>query len=164
MDVKKQMEVGRKTKAGMALTAQSYEAFKTIVENENNISDFFVDLEQQVATKLQAGKDIKAVVDEVARQLKKQQETARGYLTRYMEEEGIKKIEGERSKSITLQEEKVIEGVYAIRQIKVGAKYIDLKDLSVEDLVKMLEEKGIKTRERTEKRTAVTKASIRVQK
>ena len=64
----------------------------------------------------------------------------------------------------SVKQESTPKGVLNTKQIKVKNKYVDLKTLSYDDLVEMLENLGVKTRVQTQEVTTTKDAGIRVQK
>jgi thioredoxin reductase len=76
----------------------------------------------------------------------------------------ITKLDGENIKSITLQNAKTTKGVLSTKQIKVKNKYVNIDELSKDDLIEMLEAQGVKTRIVTSETETTKNASIRVQK
>lgn len=107
---------------------------------------------------------MKAVIDATARPLKDANVQMRKHLTKYMIDNDLLKIEGKEIKSITLQKKKTTTEAVGYRQIMVGRTYKDLNELSKDDLIKMLEEKGVKTRLDARNETTTKDASVRVQK
>ena len=134
------------------------------IEKADNIADAIGELEKTIAQKLQIGKDIKAVVESVARPLKSAEAQTRLFLTQYMVANNITKLDGENIKSITLQNAKTTKGVLSTKQIKVKNKYVNIDELSKDDLIEMLEAQGVKTRIVTSETETTKNASIRVQK
>ncbi len=110
------------------------------------------------------GKDIKRIVDTVARPLKKAETDIRGFLTQYMVDKNIERFDGEETKSITLQKAKTTKGILSTKQIMVKRKYVNIDELSKDDLIEMLEAQGVKTRLQTKEVETTKDASIRVQK
>jgi len=158
------MEISKNSKVGALVFAESYEDFKKEIKTTGIVADMFGKVEKEIAQKLQAGKDVKAVVDGVTRQLKKADTQMRGFLAQYMIENNVIRFDGKNTKSITLQKPKVTKDVISTKQIKVKNKYVNIDDLTKDYLIEMLEEKGVKTRVQTKEVEAIKNASIRVQK
>lgn len=159
----KKMAIGEKTKLGLLINVNKYEDFVKIIEEEENIADMIISANREIAIRLQFGIDAKNIIDTVAKPMKKAILNIRENVTRYMSEEGLAKLEGG-AKNITFQARKETRGVQAHSQIKIGARYVDLKDVSKEDLVEELEKLGVKTRIRNEDVVAVKKEGIIVPK
>lgn len=162
--VKELMVIGATTRIGLLIKAEKYKDFVALIDEEKNIADFIIDANKKIAIKLQIGIDAKNIIDTVAKPMKKAVEKIRSHLTQYMLENDFERLDGDVSKSITFQAEKVTKGILSTKQIKVGAKYVDLKTLSMDDLVEMLEAKGVKTRLKSEEKTTTKPASVIVSK
>lgn len=160
----KLMDIPKQSKVGAIVNVANYDDFCAMIEAQENVADVFGEVEKTIAQKLEVGKDIKRVVDTVARPLKKAEEDLRGYLTQYMVDNNIERFDGETTKSITLQKAKTTKGVLSKKQIMVKRKYVNIDDLSKDDLIEMLEAQGVKTRVHTEEVETTKDASIRVQK
>jgi hypothetical protein len=162
--VKAEMQIFKTSEVGKFVNVESYEDFCAIIKVQENVADFFAEAEKIIAQKLQVGIDAKSIIDSRAREIKKNSENLRTWITKYMESEGIEKFEGKEIKSITFQSAKEQRGEIAVKQIKIGAKFVKLDDISRESLIEMLEEKGVKFRTVTEKVVKKTTSSVRVQK
>lgn len=162
--VKAEMQIFKTSEIGKLVNVESYEDFCTIIKVQDNVADFFAEAEKLITQKLQVGIDAKTIIDSRAREIKKSGENLRAYITKYMEVEAIEKFEGKEIKSITFQSAKEQKGEIAIKQIKIGAKFVKLDDISRESLIEMLEQKGVKFRTVTETVTKKTPSSVRVQK
>jgi len=161
--VKELMVIAPASKVGKLIKATEYEDFKEIIEKEENIADVIIDANKLISQKLQVGIDAKNIIDTVSKPMKDAMTTFRTHLIKYAEEKKIDKLEG-KTKNITFQAEKTSKGVIAVPQIKIGAKYIDIKELSKDDVITELKRLGAKTRIRNEDVTAITKASLRMPK
>ncbi len=75
------MEIAKQSKVGAYVGIENYDDFKAMIEATDNIADMFGEVEKTIAQKLEAGKDIKRVVDTFARPLKDADTRLRGYLT-----------------------------------------------------------------------------------
>lgn len=158
------MDIPKQSKVGAIVNIANYEDFKAMMEAQDNIADIIGEVEKTIAQKLEVGKDIKKVVDAVARPLKKAEADLRAYLTQYMVDENIERFDGEVTKSITLQKAKTTKGVLSTKQIMVKRKYVNIDELSKDDLIEMLEAQGVKTRLQTKEVETTKEASVRVQK
>lgn len=158
------MEISTQSKIGKVINLQTYEDFVKVIKQEDNVADLFGEIEKTIAQKLETGKDIKRIVDAVARPLKDGEEKLRGFLTQYMLSENITRFDGKQTKSITLQNAKTTKGVISTKQIMVKRKYVNIDTLSKDDLINMLEELGVKTRIETAETETTKPASIRIQK
>lgn len=163
-DPKDVMEISKETKNGALMNAKDYDGFVALIEKSDNVADTIGEVEKEIAQKLQVGKEIKAVVESFAKPLKSAEAQIRQHLTQYMVENDFDRFDGEVTKSITLQKAKTTDGILSIKQIKIRGKYIDLDTFKYDDLVRVLEDLGVKTRVRTEEATATKDASIRIQK
>jgi uncharacterized protein Yka (UPF0111/DUF47 family) len=63
------MEISKKSNVGAIVFVETYSAFVELIEKQDNIADTISEVEKAIETKLQIGKDIKAVVDTFARPL-----------------------------------------------------------------------------------------------
>lgn len=160
---KELMAINPTSKVGKLIKAEDYKKFVALIEHEDNIADAIIDANREIAIKLQIGIEVKNIVDTLAKPMKNAVITFRKHITQYMEEKNIEKLEGD-TKNITFQKSKTTKGVLAIPQIKVGTKYVDLKDVSKEKLVEQLKSLGVKTRIRNEDTEAVKPAGITVPK
>lgn len=160
----KLMEIPTQSKIGKLVNVTKYEDFETIIKTSDNVADLFGEVEKQIAQKLETGKDIKRVVDSLARPLKDADERLRDFLTQFMLSQNISRFDGKQIKSITLQDAKTTKGVISKKQIMVKRKYVDIDTLSKDDLIEMLEQLGVKTRIDTVETETTKPASIRVQK
>jgi len=147
--------------AGQVIEAD-YDGFVAIIEASDNEADVFAKVDNTLASNIEAGKDLKRAVDLELKKFKQGEIRLREYTTQYMGEKGIKKLEGATLKSITFQEAKKVIKTVSDKQIMVKRKYVSLGDLSKDDLVKMLEEKGVKTRSIASEVTEEKSAGIRV--
>lgn len=139
-----------------------YDGFKAIIEASDNIADVFAKVDVTLAQNIELGKDAKRVIDAETKKLKNAEIRLRAFTTQYMSENAIKKLTGEKLKSITFQEQKTVKKTVSEKQIMVGRKYQSLAELSKDDLVKMLEDKGVKTRVVTSEIEEEKPAGIRV--
>lgn len=158
------MDIPKQSKVGAIVNVANYDDFCAMMEAQENIADIFGEVEKTIAQKLEVGKDIKKVVDAVARPLKKADADLRGYLTQWLLDNNIERLDGEQTKSITLQHSKTTKGILSTKQIMVKRKYVNIDDLSKDDLIEMLEAQGVKTRVQTKEVETTKEASIRVQK
>ena len=139
-----------------------FKEFNKLIEKEDSVADFFARLDNEFGQKTQAGKDIKSAVDAEMRKFKDGEENLRVLFTQYMGVNGLKKVEGKNIKSISYQEEKTVTKQTAVKQIRKGRGYVNISDLSKEDLVEMLEVKGVKTKTIVTEKQEVRGAGIRV--
>jgi len=137
------------------------QGFKELVANEN-LADFYGKVDLTIAHKIEAGRDVKSVVDLEIKKLKKAQAKLRELTIDFMANENIEKVEGTKIKSITFQEPKKVKKTITDKQIKKGRSYVSLSTLSKDDLVQMLEEKGVKTKIVTTEIEEDKDANIRV--
>jgi uncharacterized iron-regulated protein len=161
--VKDLMVINPTSKVGKLIKAEEYDDFVALLKKEDNVADAIINANRDIAIKLQIGIDAKNVIDTVAKPMKNAVANFRKHITRYMEENDLEKLEGD-TKNITFQPAKETKGVVAHPQIKVGSKYVDIKELTKEDLVEQLKNLGVKTRIRNEDKTAVKPAGITVPK
>lgn len=140
----------------------NFEEFNNIIKKEDSVADFFARLDNEFGQKIQAGKDIKNAVDIEMKKFKNGEKNLRALFTKYMEENGLKKVEGKNIKSISYQEEKITVKRTAVKQIRKGRGYVNISDLSKDDLVEMLEAKGVKTKTIVAEKQEVQGAGIRV--
>lgn len=122
------------------------EEFNKIISKEDNVADFFSRADKEFGQKIQAGKDIKTAVDIEMKKFKNGEKNLRILFARYMGENGLKKVEGKSIKSISYQEPKEGKKEVPVKQIRKGRGYVDIATLSKDDLVEMLEAKGVKTK------------------
>jgi len=160
----KVMEIATQSKIGKVINLQTYEDFVKVIKQEENVADLFGEIEKVIAQKLETGKDIKRVVDTLARPLKDAEERLRSFLTQYMLSENLTRFDGKQIKSITLQDAKTTKGVISTKQIMIKRKYVNIDTLSKDDLIEMLEQLGVKTRIDTVETETTKPASIRIQK
>ena len=139
-----------------------YEGFVELMNEFDNVVDAYVDVEDVINDEVADCREKKRELDADIKYFKTARERLRGNLLRYIQEKGVERLDGVKAKSITLQPEKVDIKTEVKRQIKVGRLYQDLDSLSKEDLVQMLESKGVKTREVVSTTKIVKPASIRV--
>lgn len=158
------MEITKQSKVGAYVNIENYDNFKAMIEATDNVADMFGEVEKTIAQKLEAGKDIKRIVDTYARPLKDADTRLRGFLTQWMLNNNVKRFDGKEIKSITLQNEKTTKGAISKKQIMVKRKYVDVDTLSKDDLIEMLEQQGVKTRIDTVETETTKPASIRIQK
>jgi len=160
----KLMDISRNSKVGAIVNVANYDDFCAMMEAQENVADIFGEVEKTIAQKLEVGKDIKRIVDTVARPLKKAETDIRGFLTQYMVDKNIERFDGEETKSITLQKAKTTKGILSTKQIMVKRKYVNIDELLKDDLIEMLEAQGVKTRVQTKEVETTKDASIRIQK
>lgn len=160
----KLMDISKNSKVGAIVNVANYKDFSALMEAQENVADIFGEVEKTIAQKLEVGKDIKRIVDTVARPLKKAEADIRGFLTKYMVDNNIDRFDGEETKSITLQKSKTTKGILSTKQIMVKRKYVNIDELSKNDLIEMLEAQGVKTRLQTKEIETTKDASIRLQK
>lgn len=139
-----------------------YDGFKSIIEASDNIADVFAKVDVTLSQNIELGRDAKRVIDIEIKKLKNAEIRLRAFTTQYMSENKIKKLTGEKIKSITLQEQKTVKKTVSEKQMMVGKKYQPLAELSKDDLVEMLEKKGVKTRVVTSEIEEEKPAGIRV--
>jgi len=140
----------------------TYDEFKELIETSDNVADAYAKFDLSLATNLELAKDVKRIMDMKIKNMKMAERKLREYMAMYMHEKGMKKIEGTKIKSITYQEPKVVKKILTIKQIKKGRVYVNVDELSKDDLVKMLEEKDVKTRVITEEVQEEKPETIRV--
>lgn len=153
--------VSKQSLAGQVIEAD-YDGFKKIIEASDSQADLFAKVDNTLASAIEAGKDIKRAVDLEMKKLKSGEVKLREFTTQYMGEKGIKKLEGSTIKSITYQDEKKVIKTVSEKQIMVGRAYKNISELSKDDLVEMLEAKGVKTRIATSEEEETKTAGIRV--
>ena len=139
-----------------------YEGFVELMNEFDNVVDAYVETEDVINDEVDGCREKKRELDADIRYFKTAVERLRGNMLRYIQEKGVERFDGMKAKSVTLQPEKVDIKTEVKRQIKVGRLYQDLDSLSKEDLVQMLESKGVKTREVVSTTKVVKPASIRV--
>ena len=139
-----------------------YEGFVELMNEFDNVVDAYVDVEDIVNDEVAGCREKKRELDADIRYFKKARERLRENLLRYIQDEGVDRLSGMKAKSVTFQPEKVKVKVEVKRQIKVGTGYKDLDSLSKDDLVEMLESKGVKTRGVALTTKTIKPASIRV--
>lgn len=163
-DPKNTLEIKKSSKVGALLHLEKYEDFEKTIEEAENKADLVGELDLLVAQKLETAKDMKRVVDTVVKPIKINFQNIRDWTAKYMSENNIQKLEGSQIKSVTVTGAKTVKGTISKKQIMVKRKYIDIDDLSKDDLVELLEENGIKTRIQTEEVETTSKPSIRINK
>lgn len=163
-DTKTTLEIKKNTRLGALLFVDSYEDFKAMINAVDNVADTIGELNVLTAQKLETAKDIKAVVEASIKPIKQNFENIRNWMAQYMVENEIEKFEGQLIKSITATKPKTQKGTIAKKQIMIKRKYIDISKLSKEELIELLEEKGVKTRTKTEEVETTTEAKIRINK
>lgn len=144
------------------LADTAYSVFCSKLKKASNIADAYVDIDNKFVEALDRLKDQKSSIDHEIKNAKEAKEMGRLFLVKYVEENGINKVEGVNVKSINYQPAKTTIETVATRQIKVGTRYQNLDDVSRETLIEMLEARGIKTREIAEKVEVTKPASVRV--
>jgi len=144
------------------LLKADYEGFVRLMNEFDNVVDAYVEAEDVVNDEMDGCREKKRELDGDIKYFKTARERLRGNLLRYIQEKGVERLDGVRAKSVTFQPEKVEVKTEVKRQIKVGRQYQDLDSLSKDDLVEMLESKGVKTRELVYEEEIVKPASIRV--
>ena len=144
------------------LLSAEYEGFVRLMNEFDNVVDAYVEAEDVVNDEVDGCREKKRELDADIKYFKTARERLRGNLLRYIQEKGVERLDGVKAKSVTFQPEKVEVKTEVKRQIKVGRQYQDLDSLSKDDLVEMLESKGVKTRELVSEEEIVKPASIRV--
>lgn len=163
-DPKNALEIKKSSKVGALLHLEKYEDFEKAIKEAENKADLVGELDLLVAQKLETAKDMKRVVGAIVKPIKINFQNIRDWTARYMSENNIQKLEGSQIKSVTVTGAKTVKGTISKKQIMVKRKYIDIDDLSKDDLVELLEENGIKTRIQTEEVETTSKPSIRINK
>jgi len=158
----KELEIQKNTVVSKLIDAIEYKDFEKQIESVDNIADALVKIDETIEAKVEEGKVIKRDVDTTLKPYKTAMQTIRANTILYMQKNNIEKIKGIKSKSITFQAEKKVIVSVAKKQIMAGGKYTDLKDISYDRLVEMLEEKGVKTRVVAEDVTTITAQNIRI--
>ena len=158
----KELEIQKNTVVSKLIDAIEYKDFEKQIESVDNIADALVKIDETIEARVEEGKVIKRDVDTTLKPYKTAMQTIRANTILYMQKNNIEKIKGIKSKSITFQAEKKVIVSVAKKQIMVGGKYTDLKDISYDRLVEMLEEKGVKTRVVAEDVTTITAQNIRI--
>ena len=141
-----------------------YDDFVLIMDKVDNVVDAYVEADELINSETAGYRSKKKEVESKIKKLKLSGEVLRDNMLKYIRDKGVKRFEGIKAKSITFQEAKEVVGIRTVRQIMVGRKYQDLDALSKEDLIAMLERKGVKTRVLSEEVKVVKEASIRVLK
>lgn len=155
-------KLDNKSVAGLFLKMEDYKDFSKQMDKEEDKADFFAKIDNSLASVIDGAKDIKKMIDFETKKIKDGETRLRLFTLQYMQDKNIDKLEGSLLKSISLQKEKKSLKVVAEKQIMVGRKYVSIDDLSKDDLINLLEEKGVKTRVVTNEVEEVTKAGIRV--
>ena len=140
----------------------TYDEFKALVEASDNVADIYAKVDLSLGTNLELAKDIKRALDAETKVMKGAEKKLREYTAMYMGEKGLKKLEGTKLKSITYQEPKIVKKTLSFKQIKQGRVYVNVGELSRDDLIEMLEEKGVKTRVVSEEVQEEKSGTIRV--
>jgi len=109
--VKSEMKIHNTSKVGLLINVESQEAFNGMIEKSGNVADLFADAEKLIAQKLEIGADAKRIIDAQMKPLKTANENLRLYMTKYMIDSDIEKIDGVEAKSISLIKAKTINGV-----------------------------------------------------
>jgi len=154
-------EISKGSLAGQVVEA-TYDEFKALVETADNVADVYAKVDLSLGTNIELAKDIKRAIDAETKVMKAGEKKLREYTAMYMGEKGLKKLEGAKIKSITYQEPKIVKKALSFKQIKKGRGYVNVGELSRDDLIEMLEEKGVKTRVVSEEIQEEKEASIRV--
>ena len=149
-------------KVAEKLLRSDYEGFVAVMDEADNVVDVYVEADDLINSETAVYKVGKKEIESNIKKLKLSGEALRENMLRYVRDKGVERFDGVKAKSITFQAEKEVIGVKSVRQIMVGRQYQDLDILSKEDLVVMLERKGVKTRVLSEETKTVKEASIRV--
>lgn len=144
------------------LMKSDYGEFEAVMDGADNVVDVFVEVEDVVNNETAKLRGEKKEIDSGIKSLKTVGETLRAYLFKYVESKGVERFDGVKAKSITYQPAKEVVETKSTRQIMVGRKYADIDSISKEDLIEMLESKGVKTRVISEEYKTTKEASIRV--
>lgn len=163
-DPKNALEIKKTSKVGALLHLEKYEDFEKAITKAENKADLVGELDLLVAQKIEASKDIKRVVDAAIKPIKVNFQNIRDWTAKYMADNNIQKLEGTQIKSVTVTGAKTVKGTISKKQIMVKRKYVNIDDLSKDDLVELLEENGVKTRIQTEEVETTSKPSIRINK
>lgn len=139
----------------------SYVDFTKLVEKKG-ISEIYEKIDLEIAQKEELAKDAKRLIEKEIKKAKLASGNLRKLTTDYMLEHNIDKVTGESIKSISLQLPKTVKKTITDKQIKKGRSYISLSELSKDDLIQMLEDKGVKTRTITKEVEVTTEPNIRV--
>lgn len=168
LGIKPLIEFAKQSKIGSLIAIKDYKDFKKEIiaykDKGGNIADLIGDIEKEIAIKIEAGKDIKNIVDANAKNLNNANKDIRCFLVDYMIENKIDRFDGKEIKSITLQEEKTIKGILTIKEIKIGNKYVEISSLSKEDIIEELVKQGYKTRLQTREVIDTKPASLIIRK
>ena len=139
-----------------------YEGFVQLMDGVNNVVDAYVEADDTLNEGIASCRNKKKGLDASVKAFKLVGEGLRENLLRYILDKGVERLYGVKAKSVTFQPEKEVVETVAKRQIMVGRQYEDLDSLSKEDLVEMLESKGVKCREVSSIIKTIKSASIRV--
>lgn len=144
------------------LLKADYEGFVQLMDEAGNVVDAYVEADDALNDEMAGCREKKKELDSSIKAFKIAGESLHGNLLRYIQDKGVERFDGVKAKSVTFQPEKEVVETVAKRQIMVGRQYEDLDSLSKEDLVEMLESKGVKTREVSSTTKTIKPASIRV--
>lgn len=144
------------------LVNADYEGFVKIMDAAKNPVDLFIEVDDVFKESINEGIKTKRDIDSDAKSLKEVQAELKGFLIRYVEEKEVERLDGIKSKSITYTPEKIEKGVESWQEIMVSGKYVNLGGLSKDDLVVMLEKKGVKTRMNSRPARRTRPATVRI--
>ena len=151
------------SKAGK-LAAGDYPGFVQELEEAETPADVIGDPELFFATEEQKAKDYKNAIDAAVKPIKAAHATLREFTTQYMLSMNLKKLEGKKIKSVTCSKGAPKTVTRSAKEIMVGRKYVPVSNLSKDDLVALLEKKGVKTRINSYEETIEAKPSLRINK
>lgn len=145
------------------ILGKDYDGFVGHIENvRGSVPDFYVEVDDHAKNLIEGLMSEKREIDAGIKALKGDSERVRGYMLQFMEDRGVDKFVGVKTKSITYQPAKQVVKTTSTREIMVGREYQPIDSLSKEDLIAMLEKKGVKTRTVAEEETVAEESSIRV--
>lgn len=144
------------------LVRADYKQFKKMLEKAKNSADFVIEANDFFKQCIEKAKSHKAEIDAGAKEIADTITKIKGFMVDYVEEVGVERIDGNKFKSITYTPAVDKKDTVSKKQIMAAGKYVDLTDLNKEDLVEILEKKGVKTRVIAEDVVVKKPAAIRL--
>jgi hypothetical protein len=153
-----------KTELKTLVSSTDYDTFKKLIvaDKSGNFVDKCTQALNYLDDGLESNRTEKKIIDKNIKIINKAKSSLRMNVLAFMESEDLNKAEGEAGGSISFYPQVTTTETIGVDQIMKSGKYVDLADLSKDDLVKMLEEKGVKTRKIGREVEKVKDAYIRV--
>lgn len=140
----------------------TYEEFVKIMSKAKNAADFFIEIDDVFKATIEENARQKKEIETETRHIKEAQADLRANMIRFFQNNGLDRIDGVKSKSITFTPAKTEKGTESWREIKISGKYVPLDLVGKYELVEMLEKLGVKTREQSRSATREKEAAIRL--